>query len=143
MTEAIFGLVGVVIGGLLNGGVTWLTERKSLRSRAMVAARLVKSEFVTADVAIDVALSNDSWADLTVGISVTEWNQHRETLAAVLDEKEWASLEVYASISGLIAIDAEVRKGEAIGESYGETLKNVQSRAQNAIACLDRYLSTF
>jgi hypothetical protein len=44
MTEAIFGLVGVAIGGLLNGGVTWLIERGRLQGDVKVAARLVASE---------------------------------------------------------------------------------------------------
>ena len=41
MTEAIIGLVGVLVGGLVSGGVT---TRRAERARLRAAARLVENE---------------------------------------------------------------------------------------------------
>jgi hypothetical protein len=94
MTEAIFGLVGVVIGGLLNGGVTWLIERGRLQGDVKVAARLVASELEMNQVAAASAITSESRGNLTFG-SVDEWKQRRETLASALSDEEWSGIDNY------------------------------------------------
>jgi hypothetical protein len=44
MTEAIFGLVGVVVGGFITGGAINLIERRTERLEARASARLLQSE---------------------------------------------------------------------------------------------------
>ena len=46
MTAGWFALGGVVIGGLLNGFVSWLLGRSTLRADARVAALLVIEELM-------------------------------------------------------------------------------------------------
>jgi hypothetical protein len=48
---AIFGLVGVVIGGLLNGGVTWLTGALGEKKAARVQARALFMLLVDGEIA--------------------------------------------------------------------------------------------
>jgi uncharacterized membrane protein YccC len=45
MTEAIFSLVGVVVGALLSGGVAYLMARRTERRKVRAAARRVLTEF--------------------------------------------------------------------------------------------------
>jgi hypothetical protein len=52
MAIAIFGLVGVVIGGLLNGGVTWLAERKREKRAARVQARALLMLLLSGEIAL-------------------------------------------------------------------------------------------
>jgi len=44
MTEAIIGLVGVLVGGLVSGGATCIMTRRAERARLRAAARLVENE---------------------------------------------------------------------------------------------------
>lgn len=92
MTEAIFGLVGVIIGGLLNGGVAWLTDRHRSKGAVKVSARLVLSELEMIEVSATSALSSANYSQLTFG-SNTEWIEHRATLAAELSDEEWSALD--------------------------------------------------
>jgi hypothetical protein len=46
VTEAIFGLVGVVVGGLLTAGVSYVMARRQERADTRGAARLVSSELL-------------------------------------------------------------------------------------------------
>jgi len=91
MTEAIFGLIGVLIGGLLNGGVTYLTERRRQAGDAKVAARLVADELEVNEVALGSCEKQKSLSIMSRA-SVSEWRKHRGTLAAALTDDEWRSL---------------------------------------------------
>ena len=44
MTEAIFGLIGVALGGLLTGGATYLLARRTEKLEARASARLLQGE---------------------------------------------------------------------------------------------------
>lgn len=44
VTAAIFGLLGVIVGGVLNGAVAHWSERRKDRRLGVVAARLVRYE---------------------------------------------------------------------------------------------------
>lgn len=92
MTEAIFGLIGVIIGGLLNGSVAWLTDRHRSKGAVKVSARLVLSELEMIEVSATSALSSANYGQLTFGDNA-EWIEHRATLAAELPDEEWSALD--------------------------------------------------
>jgi hypothetical protein len=92
MTEAIFGLVGVIIGGMLNGGITWLVDRHRSKGAVKVAARLVLSELEMIEVSATSALQSANCSQLTFGDNA-EWIEHRATLAAELPDDEWSALD--------------------------------------------------
>ena len=90
MTAAIFGLLGVVVGGLINiiGGVIaeWRRERNEMRA----AARLLADELRGIRGRLTMAASAD---DYTLRkLDTPEWDRHRDILARWWDRKLWATV---------------------------------------------------
>ena len=118
MSEAIFGLVGVVVGGVLTGLVTvWLDGRHEA-SEGRVARRIARSEVDQAQQAITEARKGD-WP---AGWRPT-WSQscaaYRRPLAATASDPDFAAIAAaYGSmqllesglLSGRRAIDDADRK---------------------------------
>ena len=102
MTEAIFGLVGVLVGGL----VTWLTQwwqiRHVRKRQRRAAARLVLEEIASNYSAIATAdeLGGDDRGvvehlrrSLTAGLLAdSAWRESRGLLAEELADQEWLTL---------------------------------------------------
>jgi phosphoserine phosphatase len=103
MTEAIFGLVGVIIGGLLNGGVSLLVDKKSQKGAGKVAARMLLSEITNNEIATKLSLEKSTWRHLRLALSIEEWTRRREPLAAVLSDTEWEAVDDYYSLASLLA----------------------------------------
>jgi hypothetical protein len=96
MTEAIFGLVGVVIGGFVSAGLQVLTRRLDIRDRRRTARRLLWDEFEEAVLVLSTALTSLTWwprGDLI--IDTTE--DFRAELAAILGDRERALVRVARS----------------------------------------------
>ena len=94
MTAAIFGLLGVIVGGLIAAGAeAWFRSRER-KAEALVAARLVLQELGTAAISIDLLIANDVWPiplpqmreDLA---STAQWEEGRAVLARTLSGDEW------------------------------------------------------
>jgi type II secretory pathway pseudopilin PulG len=66
--EWVVGLVGVVVGGLLTGGVTYFLEQRREKREARAAQLVMKSELEAAATAVEVALLDGTeWAGLSLG----------------------------------------------------------------------------
>lgn len=96
MTIAIFGLVGVVIGGLLNGGLTLLLDERRERRRGLQAARVLDSELLSAETALDffVVKRNTLWPDELVYPDGAVWLELRSVVALAVDAEGWITLNV-------------------------------------------------
>ena len=108
MTEAIFGLIGVMIGGLLNGGVTYLTSRSQTGREAKIGARLVHSEIKLNQIATQLAIDGKSWLPMRVGVNVDAWLEYRASLAAALSDDAWAAVDTYYGQALTIAAMKEI-----------------------------------
>jgi hypothetical protein len=90
MTEAIFGLVGVVVGGLLTAGLEELRRRADSRDRRRAAARAVHTELLATAVALDSAIEMKSITPLTLGRRIelgAVWHENAAALSHLaLDE---------------------------------------------------------
>jgi hypothetical protein len=53
MSQALVGLVGVVVGGVLQASGTWLMARRGDRQRARAASRLTAGELMRASLKAD------------------------------------------------------------------------------------------
>ena len=85
MTAAVFGLLGVIVGGFLNGFVTYRLEVRKERAAARAAARLLMAPAHSAWAELDFAISVRKWWPLRYGaLEEVEavWNEHRQLLAA-------------------------------------------------------------
>jgi hypothetical protein len=117
LTAAIFGLLGVVIGGLVAGGVGYFMARRQERADLRQARRLVADELFTIALQYSILVEdrmtpNESSPMRANPLPSTSWEANRATLARGLDERDWtdlpgfyARLEAYRS--SLVASTAE------------------------------------
>lgn len=87
MTAAIFGLLGVIVGGILNGVVSWQVQRVQTRSSARAIARLVYDDFLHMQSTLVRALAGEHWWDanhlLKLQVTPEDW---KLLLGALADE---------------------------------------------------------
>jgi hypothetical protein len=96
MAQAIFGLVGVVIGALVSGGVAFAIARRTETRKALASARLVQDELTAAY--YELAHPNPAVA----GLSQWRWVDHQGVLAEALDTQEWTHVtRAYSQIERL------------------------------------------
>jgi hypothetical protein len=103
MAAAIFGLLGVIVGGLINGVVSWLAQRRKDEATALSAKRLVANElgtwFVLAREAN--ARSPEQLPQLRKAAPTT-WQSNRSVLARSLSDADWDVVAIaYAHIDAL------------------------------------------
>jgi hypothetical protein len=97
MTAAIFGLIGVLIGGVLNGVVSWLIELSRQRDAARASARLLSHELQGNRRVLDDAIglvsgeikNPEAAADKLGELSQSQWAEHRSTLARGLRAEDF------------------------------------------------------
>jgi hypothetical protein len=102
MTEAIFGLVGVIIGGLLQAATSWLVERRRQSWAVRKAARLLAVDLARCGSVLDYAskypcpqqLAKLSWGEVNdvVEATVARWRQTADVFAGTLPQQEWDRL---------------------------------------------------
>lgn len=88
MSEAIFGLVGVVIGGLLNAVGLWVIEYRRDRRVAQVAARLLAPDLNQVRHAMKIALEGKTWSG--VDVPDNRWREYQGALARAMKPKHWS-----------------------------------------------------
>jgi hypothetical protein len=95
MAGAIFGLLGVIIGGLLTGAVSFIFERRRERIQARADARLILINYKVFSLYIDEALNGDAWPSILPNIewSYNIWLSARPNLAATLSRDDWDAIE--------------------------------------------------
>jgi hypothetical protein len=102
VTEAIFGLLGVVVGGLLSGGMMLGIEHVREHRDARTAARLVHYELIRAVSLLEVALDLGSPLPFVVSFATEAWSEHRSGLARTLDTSTWgAALSAYSALEAV------------------------------------------
>jgi hypothetical protein len=104
VTAAIFGLIGVVVGGLLNGAVTAWQGRRTDAFAARVGARLVDLELRQAALALAVLEdegSTDFGERASTKFSTAAWDKYQEVLARMLSDEDWLTVSAaYEVVSG-------------------------------------------
>jgi hypothetical protein len=97
MEAAVFGLVGVVLGGLLTAGTQlWLEHRRERRAISR-AKRLVSGELLHAILILrtEADRSDGTWMffdDAARVLPTTAWGEHRAHLAELVSEEVWERL---------------------------------------------------
>jgi hypothetical protein len=109
MTAAIFGLIGVIVGGLVTGGVQIWVEHLRKRGELRIAKRLVDSELHS--VALDLGrLATDGitpaeWRKEQL-LPSSAWREHRAILAE-LPDADWEQL--YVVYDGIEAMRPKIQ----------------------------------
>jgi hypothetical protein len=100
MSEAIFGLVGVIIGAFAAGLGDYLLETRRESRMIRRAARLLQLELEEARDFIRDSLDRTRWiAEPERVLSNEVWFQHRDAFASVEDAELWSAVS-----NGFIAI---------------------------------------
>jgi hypothetical protein len=96
MVLAIFGLIGVVLGGLLTGGTQVFIEWRRERGAGRRAKRLVEGELFQAQVFLRSVISPPAawprYPDVDAILPTSAWREQRVHLADVVDEAYWGVL---------------------------------------------------
>lgn len=100
MTAAIFGLLGVIVGGVLSGLISWRIERSRERREARAAARLVGVElgrarggFVSYAILRGAKVPYErAFPQLVSVLGDDAWRQHSGVLARTLDPPAWRTV---------------------------------------------------
>ena len=106
MTAAIFGLIGVIVGALINGTATMLLHRRTERSDARSAVRLVASELARFYLLAKASqqLPPDHLPQLHQSTPVV-WESNRGVLARSLSSPDWKLVALaYARVDALNSV---------------------------------------
>lgn len=110
MTAAIFGLIGVLVGGLLQGVIAWRMERRREGWAARKAGRLFAQQLIGCVTFIEEIgdhVSALTWDDVTSTLesNLRRWPEYSEVFAGTLDYKRWHQI-AYAvrALEGVIAL---------------------------------------
>jgi hypothetical protein len=106
MSAAIFGLLGVIVGAVVNGGVTALLQRRTEQSDQRSAARLVRTELVTFR-ALALEGGRRSPEDLPQlrDARPVLWQANRGVLARALTDEHWALVaRAYAHVDAALSV---------------------------------------
>jgi hypothetical protein len=89
LVEAIFALIGVIVGALIAGviGVTRVLRREAQNLRA--ALRLVDEETGLWRSQLEETLDHDVWQPGLIDLPSDQWFAHRKVLAARLASVDW------------------------------------------------------
>jgi hypothetical protein len=111
MAEALIGLLGGIVGAALTACATYVMARRAEARRMRSVARLLEAELRPVGerlAALDAAMSRRGGADpaaiqaLLAFPELRLWDQHKATLAEVLDDADWYALvDAYDSIAVL------------------------------------------
>jgi hypothetical protein len=98
MSAAIFGLIGVVIGALVTGGVTFFLEWRRERAALRAGLRLVGEELKDMLLEVQIMVDMRAWGPPEVRqglggrISHEQWDRHRDVFAAQLSPTDWVKI---------------------------------------------------
>ena len=101
MLPAVFGLIGVIVGGLLNAAVTaWQARRDDVAS-GRVAARLVDLELREAAAILVLNQGANRLSQGDSPFSNAAWRKYRDVLARALSDRGWEAVATaYEVIEG-------------------------------------------
>jgi hypothetical protein len=151
MFAAIFGLVGVVIGGVITFASSYFLESQKAarelereeRTRGAslrLAARIVDAEISDALSSAQFTLESKRWPD-SMRTELTDWLAHRVTLAAELSGTEWvAVLRAAITIETLAELRTHPKdKGGTLFPSTLSVLQNLIPAFQQGREALAPY----
>lgn len=104
MTAAIFGLIGVLVGGGITYFTEWSLEHRREKTATRAAGRLVLEDLISAWTAFAVNGQTDRWIPEFVDGSLpnANWVAQKEQLARTLSDDEWRGVAL-----AFLAIDGQ------------------------------------
>jgi hypothetical protein len=112
VTAAIFGLLGVVVGGVLNGAVARWQARRAESDAVRAAARLLLDELTQGWAIVDMELGDEAFKSERVP-TTRRWTEYEELFARALSIDDWIALR--AAIERLAKLGPYQRLDEIDG----------------------------
>jgi hypothetical protein len=138
VTEAVIGLIGVVVGGILTGGVAYVLERRRETREAQIARRVMRAQFGQALKAVDDGLKGKNWPPGWKGKRWSDsWVAHRQALAAKISDDDFATLAQGALYMELLQAGFETDP-RPFGPCDEEFFKRVTQAVRDADDVLER-----
>lgn len=104
VTEAVIGLIGVIVGAMCAGGVEYLIGWRAERLEARAAARLMMDALEVVLFRLTASSSAALPAIYNFNATIEDWREHRGVLARSLTNEGWAevceAVQLLASVSG-------------------------------------------
>ena len=101
VTQAIFGLIGVLVGSLITWGIEVWRARRRDHDEARVAARLVVAELQTIE-NVRTVDEPQFRRERELALQQDAWISHRAALARELDNEEWQAVrDAYDALSDI------------------------------------------
>ncbi len=85
----VVGLLGVIVGAILNGAVQDRQTEKGLASQERAALRLLSDDLLTVRATMRVAVRDREWWPPSWEFSWSAWDTYRELLAARMEDRDW------------------------------------------------------
>lgn len=148
MTEAVFGLVGVLIGGLITAGTEWWSSRQDRvraeeerRDDLRAACRLVAMELEGIKTAVVWAEREGRWW-IEERLPTSLWLEHRALLARELSRDDWDAVDVaYYNVEALNRVRRLDRPDAVMLSKLGrDTITASFPRMRAATSSLKRHL---
>lgn len=128
--EALAGLIGVALGGLLTGTITYLLERRREQAHGRAVQRLIILELVTNRARAERIDAAQEWSE-RFQFETEIWASHRETLAKTITDDAWMMIALaYFAVE---AANARRRDGQPLSAKDRKALDDVKTGAAEAL----------
>jgi hypothetical protein len=91
LVAGVFGLGGVIVGGLITAGIDVLSTGRTERRSAQVAARLLRRELMTVSRSVLSAVRSSTWGP-TRSLATEAWDEYKAVFATSLTPDEWVTV---------------------------------------------------
>jgi hypothetical protein len=137
VTEAIFGLIGVVVGGVLTFGTDWLSRHVERRRARRLAARVMIDELAWFVGTMGMAVDVDDVRMLASGEDVhSAWREHQPALTE-LPTADWDTVHkvvlLAANLRASLVKSEETPHGAASLQADHEAISEAFKRAHEAL----------
>jgi hypothetical protein len=138
VSEAVFGLVGVIIGALASGGVAYALERRKEKASVRQARRLIGDELAYAVVALSALIEHRSVPPKALEgpfpfLSTDAWGHYKEVLGRSASDREWDELTaVYGRIMLLRLFLADLGEEDLLLDKDADDLRKIAEHVTGA-----------
>jgi hypothetical protein len=135
MAEAVFGLIGVVVGGLLTAGADYVARRAAARQARRLAARVLYDELANVRASVRWSMKNRNPAlsfPEKLELSAT-WREYRRDLGSV----GW---DVWAAVDHAVASLETTTPATQWSAGREEWFTTLESDTAAAMEALGRYV---
>jgi hypothetical protein len=152
LMPAIIGVVGVFVGAIITTGANYLlavrketaeaTERRLSRAKELkIAARLILSEFLVAQMAATILVEKKRWFPEETKFPLDAWQRDRRILALELPAKDWHAVCIAAlAVEDFRGFPPAPRSSDNASDAMAETGKPVLRDIKAGVEALGPYM---